>query len=355
MNKLEELGYKPFFDRYRLSLEEEGFSLARITAEYKEAYRTKYPEGERLARITGKRMFEASSREDYPAVGDWVAITRLEQEQAVIHSILPRKTVLKRKYSGRFESQVIASNIDTAFIVESVDRDFSLNRFERYLTIVNEGNIRAVMVLNKADTVSERELNSRISQMRKRFKDIEIISTSAVDKDGIDVLTRCVRKGETYCFLGSSGVGKSTLINKLLGNDLVKTAGISGHTGKGTHTTTTREMYFLGSGGILIDNPGMREVGIADSSAGVENVFDEIEELAAGCQFKDCTHMHEPGCAVLEAVEAGELDEDRYSNYLKLSKEAEFYEMTAQDKRRKERDFGKMIKNYRDHQKKNKH
>ncbi|MBN2168134.1 MAG: GTPase RsgA, partial [Actinobacteria bacterium] len=134
-----------------------------------------------------------------------------------------------------------------------------------------------------------------------------------------------------------------------------KTAGISGHTGKGTHTTTTREMYFMTSGGILIDNPGMREIGIADSSAGVENVFDEIEELAADCQFKDCTHMHEPGCAVREAMEAGELDEDRYSNYLKLSKEAEFYEMTAQEKRRKDRDFGKLIKNYKDYQKKNKH
>lgn len=353
MQGLEDLGYKPFFNPARLEAEEEGYSVARVIAEYRGVYRTKDLGGEYQSKVTGKTMFEASSREDYPAVGDWVAITLLEAEEAVIRGILPRKTILKRKSSGRFESQVIAANIDTAFIVESVDRDFSLNRYERYMSIVNEGKIWPVLVLNKIDTISEQELESRVSEIRKRFKDIELITTSAVSEDGLSELAESVSRGETYGFLGSSGVGKSTLINRLLGEERITTGEISGHTGKGTHTTTAREMYFLKKGGILIDNPGMREVGIADSGKGVENVFHEIETFAADCRFVNCSHMHEPGCAVREAVEKGELDKERYDNYLKLSKEAEFFEMTAQEKKRKDRDLGKIIKNYKDYQKNN--
>ena len=325
--------------------------MARVIAEHKGAYRIKSPRDEYLATITGKQMFDALSREDYPAVGDWVAITEHGVKQAIIHRVLPRKTVLKRKYSDRFESQVIASNIDIVFVIESVDRDYNLNRIERCLAIADDGGIGPVIVLNKIDLISEPELDSKISQVKKRFKDIDVVKTSVILENGLDEMAARILKGETYCLLGSSGVGKSSLINRLLGKEVIRTNTISQHTGKGKHTTTAREMHFLESGGILIDNPGMREIGMADSDEGIEETFKEIGDLAKRCKFKDCTHEHEPGCAVRAAVASGELDENRYANYLKLVKEAEHYEMTRLEKSRKDRQFGRFIKKAKEQQK----
>lgn len=350
--KLEDLGYNSFFESNRKALGLEGYSVARVMAEYRGAYRVKNPAGEYLAEVTGKQMFDAQSREDYPAVGDWAAITELDQERAVIHSVLPRKTLLKRKYSGRSEAQVIASNIDIAFIIESVDRDYNLNRFERYLAIANDGEIKPVMVLNKIDLISAPELNSKTSQTKKRFADIDVILTSAIRNDGLDDLAAHILMGKTYCLLGSSGVGKSSIINRLLERDVIKTDAISHHSGKGKHTTTAREMYFLENGGILIDNPGMREIGMTDSDAGIEDAFDDITALSRKCRFGDCTHTHEPGCVVREAVECGELDKGRFKNYIRLKKEAEYYEMTQIEKREKDRQFGKFIKKMKKQQKK---
>ncbi len=264
---------------------------------------------------------------------------------------MPRKTVLKRKYIDQSEPQVIASNIDVAFIVESVGRDYNLNRFERYLALVIDENIEPVMVINKIDLIAGSELNRNLSQVTKRFKDIDVIPTSTILDAGLNRLTARILRGETYCFLGSSGVGKSSLINKLLGKEIIKTNTISHHTGKGKHTTSGREMYFMENGGIVIDNPGMREIGMVDSNAGIESVFEEITAIAKKCKFKDCTHVHEPGCAVRGAVESGELCEDKYSNYLKLTKEAEYYEKTKLEKRRKDRQLGKFIKKAQDQQK----
>ena len=349
---LEDLGFSTFFDSNRKTLGLDNSSVARVVAEYKESYRVKNTNGEYLAKITGKQMFRALSREDYPAVGDWVTITKLDTERAVINSVLPRKTILKRKYSSKSESQVIASNIDTAFLIESVDRDYNLNRFERYLAIAIEGKIKPVIVLNKIDLISEAELNLKISQIKNRFNGIEVIPTSTISDNGYSKLAAYIKKGETYCFLGSSGVGKSTLINRLLGENSIKTASISHHTGRGKHTTSNREMYFLENGGMVIDNPGMRQVGMIESNSGIDNVFDEITTLSAKCKFIDCAHEHEPGCAVRAAVEAGLVDENKYSNYVKLKKESEYYEMTKLEKREKDRQFGKFIKKAQDQMKK---
>jgi ribosome biogenesis GTPase len=349
--KLEELGYDPFFESGREALGLEDYTVARVTAEHRGAYRVKAAAGEYLAEITGKQMFDARSREDYPAVGDWVAITELDPERAVIHRVLPRKTLLKRRYSGRSEAQVIASNIDTAFIIESVDRDYNLNRFERYLAIVNDGNIEPVLVLNKIDLVTDEELESKLSQTGKRFNDIDIIKASAVRSGGLVDLAARILKRETHCLLGSSGVGKSSIINRLLERDVIKTGDISRQTGKGKHTTTAREMYFLENGGIFIDNPGMREIGMTDSDAGIEDVFDDIAALSGNCRFRDCTHMHEPGCVVREAIDSGELDEERFDNYVRLRKEAEYYGMTEVERRQKDRQFGRYIKNWKKQQK----
>jgi ribosome biogenesis GTPase len=343
--KLEDLGYNDFFESKRKFLELEKYSIARVISEYKEAYKVKDIDGEYLAKITGKKIFTATKREDYPAVGDWVAITMPDKEMAIIHEILPRQTVLYKKYSNKQDTQIIATNINTAFIVESVDRDYNLNRFERYLVLANEGKIKPVIILNKIDLISETELNQKIEQIKNRFDNIDILSTSTVSEQGLEELIYYIEKGKTYCFLGSSGIGKSSLINKLLGEGKIKTKEISSSTHKGKHTTTAREMYFLENGGIVIDNPGTREVGIAGASTGIDNVFDEIVVLAKNCKYADCTHTQESDCAVLEAVRTKKLDEEKYLNYIKLKKESEYYEMTDIEKREKDRKFGKFIKN----------
>jgi ribosome biogenesis GTPase len=340
--KLEDLGYGEFFEANRANLGLAGFSVARVITD-----------GEYLAKITGKQMFAARSREDYPAVGDWVVITDLGEGQAVIHSVLPRKTIIKRKNSGRTnEIQIIAANIDAAFAVESVDGDFSLNRFERYFAIANDGGIKNVVILNKTDLISQKDLEERMAQIKNRFGDIDIIPTSTVADAGLNELKKYIEKGKTYCFLGSSGVGKSSLINKLIGKEIIGTKEIDSRTDRGRHTTTSREMYFLQSdssvslavNGIVIDNPGMREVGMADAGAGIDDLFNEITALALDCKFADCTHAREAGCAVRAAIESGKLDEEKYNNYAKLKAESDFYEMNELEKRQKDRNFGKFLK-----------
>ena len=342
--KIEDLGYGTFFESNRKKLKLDSFSVARVVVEHKGAYRVQNTSGEYLAKITGKQLFNALSREDYPAVGDWVAITELDKERAVIHKVLPRRTIMKRKYSGKNKTQIIATNIDVAFIIESIDRDYSLNRFERYFAIANNGGIKPAIILNKIDLISKEELDSKLNQIKKRFSDIDVFPTSTITDEGLDELKTYIVRGKTYCFLGSSGVGKSSLINKLIGKNIIKTENINLRTGRGKHVTTNREMYFLRNGGIVIDNPGMREVGMTDTSIGIDSLFDEIITLAKKCKYVDCTHTHEPGCEVLSALKSGELDESKYSNYISLKKEAGYYKMTELEKREKDRQFGKFIK-----------
>jgi ribosome biogenesis GTPase / thiamine phosphate phosphatase len=350
MNKtkvsLENLGYDDFFELERKKLKLLRYPIARVIAEYKEAYRVKGIDGEYLAKITGKQMFTATKREDYPAVGDWVAIEKLSRENSIIRGILPRKTMLRKKYSDKQENQIIATNIDIAFITTSMDRDYNLNRFERYFVLAKEGNIKPAIILNKTDLISDTDLKLRINEIENRFDNVDIISTSIIAERKLGELISYIVKGRTYCFLGSSGVGKSSLINKLLGEDEIKTKEISKYSGKGKHTTTTRDMYFLQNGGIVIDNPGTREVGISNSDMGIESVFGEISSMSQNCKFSDCTHIHEPGCAVLKSLEENNLDEDKYTNYIKLKKESEFFKMTDLEKKKKDRKFGRFIKNY---------
>ncbi len=340
---LEELGYGPFFEQALKKLGLENFLLARVIAEHKGAYRVKSQNGEYLAKVTGKQMFNASSREDYPAVGDWVAVKPLDQEQAVIGSVLPRKTVIKRKASGNNEVQIIAANVDVAFVIESVDRDYNLNRFERYFSLAS-GGIKFVLILNKIDLISQEELSLKLTEIQTRLSGSKVIPTSNLTGNGLEELIEYLEKGKTYCFLGSSGVGKSSLINKLLHENIAKTDSISPDSGRGKHVTTSREMYFLKNGSIVIDNPGMREVGLTEADAGANNAFDEITVLAKNCKYTDCTHTHEPGCEVLLALNSGLLDKSKYSNYIKLKKETQHYSLTQYEKKQKSRKFGKFMK-----------
>jgi len=349
IREIEELGYDDFFDSSRVELGLEDFGVARVIAQQKGSYRVKNVNGEYRARITGKQRFAARSKEDYPVVGDWVAVSLIDEENVLVRGILPRKTILKRKSGDKdrigekTETQIIATNIDTAFIVEAVDRDYSLNRLERYLTIARDGGVKPAVILNKIDLISKEELNQRVMEIKNRLGEIPVILTSTKTGQGLDELESHIEKGKTYCFLGSSGVGKSTLINKLLGEEIIKTGDIGSHSGRGKHVTTSREMYFLARGGMVIDNPGVREVGMTDATLGIDNLFDEITTLAKNCKFIDCTHTHEPDCAVLASLGAGFLDENKYSNYMNLKKEAEHYEASKIEKREKVRQFGKFI------------
>jgi len=355
ISKIEDLGYDGFFESNRIKLKLDSFQIARVIAEHKGSYEIKNTNGDYSAKITGKQIFKASSREDYPAVGDWVAVSELEEKKAVIHHILPRKTVIKRKYNDKNETQIIATNIDIAFIIESVDRDYNLNRFERYFAITNNEGIKPIIILNKIDLISKEKLDSKITQIKARFKNIDVIPTSTLTNGGLYELKKYIKKNKTYCILGSSGVGKSSIINGLLGESRIKIGDIGLHSGRGKHITTSREMYFLENGGIVVDNPGMREVGMTKTNSGIDDVFDEITALAKNCKFFDCTHIHEPECKILNALKSGELDKEKYTNYINLKKETEHFEMTKFEKKEKNRKFGKFIKKAKNDLRKYKH
>ena len=253
---LEYIGYSDFFENHYKNTNAKNQILARIISEHKEMYIVRNEISELSARITGKMMFAALSREDYPAVGDWVLITVLDENQAIIHEILPRRTVLKRKSANNSDIQIIASNIDTAFIVQSPGRDYNLNRFERYFAVAEAGGIKPAIVLNKTDLITEAELETIINELKERFGDTDIYTSSAVSGKGISDLRKGIKKGLTYCFIGSSGVGKSSIINALLGDNLIKTGEISSHAARGKHITTHRQLFLLEEGGLLIDSPG---------------------------------------------------------------------------------------------------
>jgi ribosome biogenesis GTPase / thiamine phosphate phosphatase len=337
------LGYNDFF-ALQVGEELRGLSVARVTGEQKGSYTVRSGEGEYRATITGKRIFSASGRADYPAVGDFVMIEPFEDHKAVIHAVLTRRTVMQRKRSGSDDVQIIGANIDVAFVVESFDRDYNLNRIERYFTLIRDGGIRPAILMTKIDLLTASALNARLAELEERFPDSDILAISALKNVGIDSLERFMQKGKTYCFLGSSGVGKSSLVNALLGDERIKVGSIGEHSERGKHTTTARSMYVLSGGAIVIDNPGMREVGIMDASEGVVDLFEDLAIRASQCKFMDCTHTQEPGCRILEALARGELDDARYRNFIGLKKEAEFYAMSEREKKVKDRNFGKFIK-----------
>ncbi|MDD3189052.1 MAG: ribosome small subunit-dependent GTPase A [Fermentimonas sp.] len=353
--KLEDLGYNDKLRKLRVVNNLSDFEIGRVIAEHKERYIVKTENGEYEAEITGNLRYSAKSRIDFPAVGDWVTLTTYDTEFSVIHKILPRLSMITRQAVGQFgEIQIIATNIDYAFLIQAVDRDFNINRLERYLTICYSSKVKPIIVLTKTDLINEQKITEIKDSIKQRIKDIAVFAISNETHDGYEALKKYIEKGKTYCMLGSSGVGKSTLLNNLSGKTLMRTDTISQSTNKGRHITSHRELIVLESGGILVDNPGMREVGITDTSRGLETTFDRIIRLSLNCKFNDCTHINEVGCAVIEAVENGEIDKKSYENYLKMEREKAHFESTIEEKRKKDKEFGKVIKNYKKHLRKNK-
>jgi len=352
---IKELGYNETLEKYRIEQNLSSFEVGRVIAEHKERYVVKTPQNEFDSELIGNLRFTAESRNDFPAVGDWVAFSEYDEGKALIHAIYQRKSIIERKAVGKSgETQIIATNVDFGLIVQAVDRDFNLNRLERYLTICYASNVEPIIVLSKIDLISESELESIIDHTSQRIKDVAIITASNQTK-GYDKLKAVIKEGKTYCLLGSSGVGKSTLLNSISGKQQMKTGEISTSVNKGKHITSHRELVVLNSGGILIDNPGMREVGIADTTSGLEITFESIIGYAQNCRFKDCTHIHEKGCAILAAVENGEIDNDAYSNFRKMEKEKMHFESDAIERKKKDKDLGKVIKNFKKQRKNNKY
>lgn len=352
--RLEDLGYNDKLEQFRLDNNFDNFRIGRVIAEHKERYVIKTIYGEFDAEITGNMRFAAKSREDFPAVGDWVSLTSYESDFAVIHKIFPRFSIIKRQAVGQFgEVQIIATNVDYAFIVQAVDRDFNVNRLERYLTICNSSKVSPIMVLSKIDLIDKHRFSEIVESIKARIKNVPIIAISNESLDGYEAIKAIIEKGKTYCMLGSSGVGKSTLFNSLSGKPLMRTEAISKSTNKGRHVTSHRELTILENGGIIVDNPGMREVGIADSTSGLEITFDKIISLSQHCKFKDCTHINETGCSVLDAVESGEIDRASYENYLKMEREKAHFESTLAERRKRDKKFGKIMKNFKKDMNKN--
>jgi ribosome biogenesis GTPase / thiamine phosphate phosphatase len=345
--RLEDLGINPEIERYMNEMGLGDFEAGRVIAEHRERYIIIAADGDFDAEITGNMRFSAKTREDFPAVGDWVALTTYDTGFALIHRIIPRSSILKRQAVGQFgEVQIIATNIDYAFLVQAIDRDFNVNRLERYLTICYSSRVKPIIILTKTDLIGLNRLNEITELIKARINDVPVIAISNINHDGLEKIESKISKGKTYCLLGSSGVGKSSLLNNLSGKHLMKTDTISLSTQKGRHITSHRELIVLENGGIIIDTPGMREIGIADSENGLEITFDKIVKLSENCKFKDCTHTNEIGCSVIEALKNGDIDKSAYENFHKMEREKAYFETSVSEKRKKEKIFGKMIKNY---------
>lgn len=342
---LNDLGFSSFFTS-GLENDNNNFSTARVIAVNKESYNISNGESEFFAKLTGNLMYSSDSPDDFPTVGDFVLYQNFDEDSlAIIHKVLKRRILLKRKSPGKkIEYQLIAANIDYAIIIQALDNDFNVNRLERYLAMVNEFGVEPLIFFSKSDLTNEEEKNKILENIKLRIGTTNVLSFSNYKSNNISEIKCLLEKGKTYCLIGSSGVGKTTLLNNLIGHEEYKTLEVREGDRKGKHSTTNRQLVVLENGAMIIDTPGMRELGNIGISDGIDQTFDEIAELISACKFSDCTHTVEKGCAILAALENGALEQNRYNNYIKLKKESDHYERSYLERKRRDKEFGKMIK-----------
>ncbi len=320
--KLEDFGWNEDFAKSFEPYAAKGDEVGRVFLQHNKIYMLYTEAGEVWAEATGRLHYHARGAGDLPAVGDWVVIRRTKEEgKAKIHSILPRRSKFSRRAAGsKTEEQIVAANVDTVFIVTALDNDFNLRRLERYLIMAWESGAQPVIVLNKSDLSEEAETRRR--EVEGIAPDVPVVLMSAKHgSEGVAQMTAFIGAGQTVALLGSSGVGKSTIVNRLLGADAQRTQAVREGDSRGKHTTTHRELFVLSTGGLVIDTPGMRELQLLVSERGLRETFDDIEEIASRCRYSDCRHENERDCAIRDALADATLDAERYASFQKLQGE----------------------------------
>jgi len=339
MSDLKTYGYNNYSETYHDVSPED---LGRIITVHKTNYKIITESGFKTGELTGQMLYSLPQSE-LPQTGDWVEIITYD-ESCIITKVLPRKTTLSRKTAGRTsDMQILATNVDTALIVQGVDRDFNINRLERMIVALLDAKIKCIIVMNKIDL--DANWQNKVEKVRSRLPDTIIIAISALNNIAMDAIQMQLIPQQTYIMIGSSGAGKSTLLNQLLKKEIQQTQTMSTSVGKGRHTTTNREMFVLSNGSLLIDSPGVREFGLALSdSDSVNTSFSNIQQLSENCRYKNCSHTNEPDCAILNALEDGSLLIEEYNSYLKLRDEAFHYQQTVIEKKKKGKNLAKLVK-----------
>jgi ribosome biogenesis GTPase len=324
------LGWDASLDAAFAPLASDGWEPARVVAEHRNAYVIATADGDRSAVLAGRLRHQTHARDELPAVGDWVAVAGAEDGgEASIRAVLPRRSAFRRKVAGDVTAaQVVAANVDVVLVATALDGDLNARRLERYLALAWESGATPLVALTKADLCEDRP--GALSAVQAAAPGVDVVVLSATTGEGVDALEAYLRSGRTAVLLGSSGVGKSTLVNRLSGGDRLRTAPVR-EDGRGRHTTTHRELVRLASGALLIDTPGMRELQLWSADAGLDAAFSDVEALAAGCRFRDCRHDSEPGCAVRAAAAAGSLDGERLAHWRKLRRELEYLDRKQAD------------------------
>ncbi len=341
----------PYKSQVDESISQNGWSdleIGKVVTVHRDGYIVRATDGEYKSQLLGHLLYEASSGEaNLPVVGDWVVFQPFD-DQGIIHGVLPRKTILARE-TGRkgSDTQVIVANADGGLIVMGADRDFNLNRVERYMALCYAGELQPLIVVTKLDTLEEEKSAQLLAAMSERFDNAPFFLIDSITGKGLSNLNEALLPKHTYAMMGSSGAGKSTLLNALADGAKMKTGEISEHVNKGKHTTTHRELIALPNGAFIVDNPGLRAVGIGGAGEGLGAAFSSIDELAKECRFADCTHINEPGCKVLEALEAEEITPEAYDNFQRLVRETEHYESTEHERRKKQKSFTAMVKQHK--------